>query len=177
MQNTHNIKAIPGRLCPLYSSSTDTKAQSCFFIPASVMVSILNNRRSLQNQTLSILSWNAPSEIPGGRMKTISWRFVCFRLLGTKGHEETRICPGCCVCPMTRVEYKTMCPHELFDWCKRRVSRPGRVLFCFANIRNIHNMQNMYNRHSQCIFCIFWELKHLIRFENAMYVDSTPVQR
>ncbi len=57
------------------------------------------------------------------------------------------------LCPMARVEYRTMCPQFLLDWCKRRVSR--RALFCSAYIRNIHKMQNMYNIHKQNILDIF----------------------
>ncbi len=37
--------------------------------------SISNRSSTLQNQTLSLRSWKAPWEIPGGRMKTKSWRF------------------------------------------------------------------------------------------------------
>ncbi len=56
-----------------------------------------------------------------------SWQLVCCNFLGTKGHEETRIRHGCFVCPMTRVECRTMCPQLLLDWCNCRVSR--RALF------------------------------------------------
>ncbi len=36
-----------GRLWPLYSTSTETKAHACFFIPASVLVSIVNSRSNI----------------------------------------------------------------------------------------------------------------------------------
>jgi hypothetical protein len=38
----------PGRLWPLYSSSTETKAHACFFIPTSVLVSIVIREQQKQ---------------------------------------------------------------------------------------------------------------------------------
>ena len=63
---------------PLYSSSTETKAHSCSCIPASVIVRILNSSSKLQNQILSILSWNTPSDMPGGQINTMScyWSYA-----------------------------------------------------------------------------------------------------
>jgi hypothetical protein len=40
----------PGRLWPLYSSSTETKAHACYFIPASVLVSIVIREHWQQKQ-------------------------------------------------------------------------------------------------------------------------------
>ncbi len=64
---------------------------------------------------LSILSWNAPSDIPGRRINTMSWRLVCCNILGTNGHDERRMWPLCCVCSMRRVEYRTIWPRWLLD--------------------------------------------------------------
>ena len=52
-----NLFSVPGRRGPEYSSSTVTKAHECLFKPRSVLDSTWNNRRTLQNQTLSIRSW------------------------------------------------------------------------------------------------------------------------
>ena len=87
--NMQNVQPQAGRMWPLYSSSTETKAHACFFIPASVLVSIVNSRSNLQNQILSIRSWKAPSEIPGGRMNTQSWRLVCCNFFGVIGQQAS----------------------------------------------------------------------------------------
>ncbi len=72
----------------------------------------------------------APSDIPGGRINTMSWRLVCCYFLGTNGHDETRMWPLCCVCPMRRVAYRTIWPRLLLDWWIRKVS--NRARFCLA---------------------------------------------
>ena len=84
---------------------------------------------------LSILSWKAPSDIPGGRINTISWRLVCCNFFGTNGNDETRIWPLCCVCPIKRVVYRTMWQWLLLDRWIRSVSR--RALFCSSYFRLI----------------------------------------
>ena len=68
---------------PLYSSSTETKAHSCSCIPASVIVRILNSSSKLQNQILSILSWNTPLEMPGGQINTMScyWSYALAQMV------------------------------------------------------------------------------------------------
>ncbi len=106
-------KTCPAFLGPWYSCSTEKNAHSCCCIPVSVFVWILNSSSSLQNQMLSILSWKAPSEIPGGLINIISWRFVCCNFFGTNGHEDIRILPWCFVCPIKRVENKQYNP----GWC------------------------------------------------------------
>ncbi len=95
---------------------------------------------------LSILTWKEPSDIPGGRINTMSWQLVCCNFLGTNGHDERHMWPLCCVCPMRRVEYRTIGPLLLLDWWIRRVS--SRARFCSAYFEFICktckiNMQNM----------------------------------
>jgi hypothetical protein len=107
----------PGRLWPLYSSSTETNAHACLFIPAWVLVSIVSSRSNLQNQILLILSWKAPSEIPGGRMNTQSWRLVCCNFFSVIGQQEMRIWPGYFTWPIRRVVYRLMCLQVLLDFC------------------------------------------------------------
>jgi hypothetical protein len=80
-----NLNELPGRRAPVYSSSTETKAHECLFQPRSAFESIWNNNRTLQNQMLSIRSAKAPCEIPGGRMKTKSWRFAPLNCFWTSG--------------------------------------------------------------------------------------------
>jgi hypothetical protein len=56
MYNMQNVQSVQNwtPVVFLYSSSTETKAYACFFIPSSVLVSIVNNRSNLWNQILSV---------------------------------------------------------------------------------------------------------------------------
>ncbi len=76
LSSISHINDSPGSKGPVYSSSTDTKAHKCLFSPRSVFDSTWNSSRISQNQTLSIRSSKTPCEIPGGRMKTKSWRLA-----------------------------------------------------------------------------------------------------
>ncbi len=113
----------PARLGPVYSSSTETKAHECLFQPRSVFDSIWNNSRTLQNQTLSIQSWKALCEMPGGRMKTKSWRLDALNFFPWNCHEEMRCSCGCFVCPIASVVKTTIWPEPPVDFNFRRVSR------------------------------------------------------
>ncbi len=123
-------KIWPAFFRPWYSSSTETNAHSCCCIPVPVFVWILNKSSSLQNlnQMFSILGWKTTSEIPGGLINTISWRFVCCNFFGTNNHEDIRILPWCFVCPIKRVENKQIWPWLVLDAWRRRVS--SSALFC-----------------------------------------------
>ena len=82
----------PGRLLPLYSSRTETKAQSCCFLAWSFCETKEKRNNTLQNQTLSILSWKPPLSMPGGRTMTISWRLDFWSCLPLKGQQQSTIC-------------------------------------------------------------------------------------
>ncbi len=60
--------------------------------------------QQLQNRMLSILSLDSQSEIPGGRINTMSWRLVCCNFFGTNGHEDSHILHQCFVCTIKRME-------------------------------------------------------------------------
>ena len=113
----------PGRLLPWYSSSTETNAQSCRLIPWSFRESNENRSSTLQNQILSILSWNPPLSMPGGRTNTRSWRFDFCSVLPLKGQQATRCSPAYILCPMRRVENSLRCPSSLADCSNCSVSR------------------------------------------------------
>jgi len=92
-----SISLSPGRWGPVYSSITETKAHECLFMPKSVFDSTWNSSRILQNQMLSIRRLNAPFEIPGGRMKTKSWRLDFCNFFNANGQEEMRCSCRCFV--------------------------------------------------------------------------------
>jgi hypothetical protein len=69
-----------------------TRGTACQFLS---LYGFLNRSRSLQNHMFSMLSWKATSDIPGGRITTMSWRLVCCNFLGTNGHDETHMSPLC----------------------------------------------------------------------------------
>ncbi len=79
----------------MYSSSTETKAHVCFFLQASLLVSIMNSRGNVQNQILSIRSFKAPSEIPGGRINTQSWLLVFCHFFGSPTGKHLIFCLIC----------------------------------------------------------------------------------
>ena len=130
---------------------------------------------------LSILSWKAPSDIPGGRINTQSWRLDRCNFFGINGHDETRWWPGCFVFPIRRVVYRTMWPRLLLDRWTRRVS--SRALFCsayFGLICIICTICIQLNLFTYCTYCAYDTNKsHLYLFwsEDAMNTDITPVQR
>ena len=123
---------------------------------------------------LSILSWKAPSDIPGGRINTMSWRLVCCNFLGANGHDEIRMWPLCFVCPMRRVEYRTIWPQVLLDWCIRRVS--SRARFCstyFESICKICKMNwqlNSYAKYAKYV-CnyIYLHIVHILLVIHISY--------
>ena len=103
-----------------------TKAHECLFQPRSVFESIWNNNRTLQNQMLSIRSSKAPCEIPGGRMKTKSWRFAPLNCFFTNGWQEMRCSFACLVWPIASVLNSAICPLPPVACIFRRVaSRAG----------------------------------------------------
>ena len=70
----------PGSLLPLYSSNTETYAHSCSLLPLSSLETHEKSNRTLQNHTVSILSWKVPKGVPGGRIKPSpgDWSFSVF---------------------------------------------------------------------------------------------------
>ena len=117
----------PGRLLPLYSSNTDTYAQSCCLLPVSSLETKENSRSTLQNHTWSIFSWKAPEGTPGGLIKTQSWRLVSLSFLDAKGQQSTRCSPSNVLCPTRRVEYSLKWPSEATELINSRVSRSLRI--------------------------------------------------
>ena len=89
-------------------------------IPASVIVLILNSSSSLQNQILSILSWNTPSKMPGGRINTMSWRILLacsdaqnrHNMHNTHNMHNMSICKTCIyMCNMYNIHYPLLRNH------------------------------------------------------------------
>ena len=117
----------PGRLLPLYSSRTETKAQSCCFLAWSFCETKEKRNNTLQNQTLSILSWKPPLSMPGGRTMTISWRLDFWSCLPLKGQQQTRCSPAYFLWPIRRVEYILRCPACFADGNNCRVSKRART--------------------------------------------------
>ena len=113
---------------PEYSSSTETNAHECLFSPTSVLDSTWNKRSILQNQTLSIRSSKAPWDIPGGRMKTKSWRLDFLGFFPANGQQEMRCSFGCFVCPIARVLKIAIWPVPSVEHNFLKVS--SRALFC-----------------------------------------------
>ena len=126
----------PGRLLPLYSSRTETKAQSCCCLFWSFCETKEKRNNTLQNQTLSILSWKPPLSMPGGRTMTISWRLDFWSCLPLKGQQQTRCSPGYFLCPIRRVEYILRCPPFFADCSNCKVSKSART-WKYAQICNI----------------------------------------
>ena len=125
---TSNISYSPGRWWPEYSSSTETNAHECLFSPTSVLDSTWNKRSILQNQMLSIRSSKAPWDIPGGRMKTKSWRLDFLGFFPANGQQEMRCSFGCFVCPIARVLKIAIWPVPSVEHNFLKVS--SRALFC-----------------------------------------------
>ncbi len=145
MCNMQNMQNMQTWTPVVYSSSTETMAHAWFsnFIPASVLVSIVNSRSYLQNQILSIRSWKAPSEIPGGRMNTQSWRLVSCNFFGVIGQQEMRICPGCFIYAQSGGLNTGYCAPT---WCWISADAVCPTVPCSVNqIINMQNMSNMQN--------------------------------
>ena len=117
----------PGRLLPLYSSNTETYAQSCCLLPVSSLETNENSIRTLQNHTWSIFSWNSPKGTPGGRMKTQSWWLVFLNFLDANGQQSTRCSPLNVLCPMRSVEYSLRWPSDDTELISSRVSKSLRI--------------------------------------------------
>ena len=119
----------PGILEPLYSSSTEMKAQSNCLMPLSVWDSTEKRRRSLQYHTLSGLSSNPPDSMPGGRTKTISWRFAILSFFSENGQHEIRCTPEYFLCPIVSEKNNRMCPFDLADFTTCKVSSKARTWY------------------------------------------------
>ena len=117
----------PGLLLPLYSSNTETYAHSCSLLPLSSLETHEKSNRTLQNHTLSILSWKVPKGVPGGRIKTQSWRLVFLSFLDANGQHSTRCSPGNRLCPIWRDEYSLRWPSDRTELISSSVSRRLRI--------------------------------------------------
>lgn len=128
-QNKHYMQ--PGRLRPVYSSRTETKAQSCCFLPWSCADTNEKRNKTLQNHALSMLSRKAPFGMPGGRTKTISWRLDSCSCFVLKGQQDTRCSPAYFLCPIRSVENILRWPGFFAEGITWRVSRRDRT--CLYN--------------------------------------------
>ena len=117
----------PGRLLPLYSSNTETYAQSWCLLPVSSLETNEKSIRTLQNHTWSIFSWNSPKGTPGGRMKTQSWWLVFLNFLDANGQQSTRCSPLNVLFPMRSVEYSLRWPSDDTELISSRVSKSLRI--------------------------------------------------
>ena len=124
MRITHFMLLMqPGRLLPLYSSNTEMYAQPCCLLPLSSLETHEKSNRTLQNHTVSILSWKVPKGVPGGRIKTQSWRLVFLSFLDANGQHSTRCSPGNRLCPIWRDEYSLRWPSDRTELISSSVSR------------------------------------------------------
>ena len=119
----------PGFSVPSYSSSTEMKAQSNCLMPLSVLDSTEKRRSSLQYHTLSGLSSNPPDSMPGGRTKTISWRFAILSFFSENGQHEIRCTPGYVLCPIVSEKNSRMWPFDLADFTTCKVSSKARTWY------------------------------------------------
>ena len=132
-----NLMITPGILEPSYSSSTEMKAQSNCLMPLSVWDSTEKRRRSLQYHTLSGLSLNQPDSMPGGRTKTISWRFAILSFFSENGQHEIRCTPGYFLCPIVSEKNSRMCPFDLVEFTTCKVSSKARTWYHAYSNRKI----------------------------------------
>ena len=93
------------------------------FPPLSSLETHEKSNRTLQNHTVSILSWKVPKGVPGGRIKTQSWRLVFLSFLDANGQHSTRCSPGNRLCPIWRDEYSLRWPSDRTELISSSVSR------------------------------------------------------